>query len=374
MMRKVKALVVKAEDQPRPGVSNPGTHQRYRAPRLEIVDRPLGGVPVGEVRLKIILAGVCGTDVHLLAADRETGYVLTSAPAVIPPEGRVLGHECVGEVVECGEGVGGLRPGDVVSCESVISCGNCLPCRRGEFNQCSRARLMGLETDGVFAGYADLPQRICHPIGRLAETTRGLTQAACLEPAAVAHVAYEAARFRDADRVIIFGAGPIGLFLAMLGKLVFGASRVEVVEPLDFRRNLVRKWSDRVYSPEDFRKATSGAGEEYDVVFEASGELSNVAGIIPRCGANARVVLLARSGTPLHLESVDDIITNAISIRGSRGHLGGAFGRLIRLCEAGVLPLHEAVTRTVSGLDELKDVLLDPQPLSAKDAKILVGL
>jgi len=374
MALKTKALVIKAEDEPKAGIFQPGTHQRYRHPQLEIVTRSLEKVSLGKVRLKIIMAGICGTDVHLLKTDKETGYVLTSAPAYIPPEGRVLGHECVAEVVECGAGVRGIQPGDIVSCESVISCGTCFPCRRGEFNQCSRAELMGLETDGVFSHYADLPQRICHPIGNLADKPNGLRQAACLEPAAVAHVAFEAARFRAADRVIIFGAGPIGLFLAMLGKYIFGASQIDIVEPLELRRNLAHKWADRVYTPEDFWLTQPDPEEEYDVVFEASGELTNVTRIIPRCGANSRIVLLARSGTPLELNLIDRVITNAIIIRGSRGHLGGAFGKLIRLCEAGRLPLHEVVTNEITGLESLKKILLEPEQLTADNAKILVLL
>ena len=64
----------------------------------------MGKLSPGFVRLKVLLAGVCGTDVHLLETDLR-GYVKCSAPASIPPEGRILGHECVGEIVEVGEGV-----------------------------------------------------------------------------------------------------------------------------------------------------------------------------------------------------------------------------------------------------------------------------
>ncbi len=374
MTYEATALAVKAVEKLVPGVVEPGPRQRYKLPRLEVVKKRMGKLHPGFVRLKVLMAGVCGTDVHLLETDETTGYVKCSAPASIPPEGRILGHECVGEIVEVGEGVVGLRLGDIVSCESVISCGVCVPCRQGDFNQCARARLLGLEEDGVFATYANLPQRICHPIDNLVEKPQGLIQAACFEPAAVAHVALEHARVQDADRVLIFGAGPIGLFLAMLAKHVFGSSHIDHVEPLKLRRELARRWADEVYRPREFWATVVQTKLPYDVVFEASGNLQNVSKIIGYCGSRARVILLARSGTSLKISAVDTIITNAISIIGSRGHLGGAFAKLVKLCSADRLPLHEIVTTEIFGIEALKELLLRPELLPRNHAKVIVHI
>ncbi|MCK4245206.1 MAG: alcohol dehydrogenase catalytic domain-containing protein, partial [Candidatus Omnitrophica bacterium] len=273
MSLKSKALLVKAVDDPIPGIPRPGPYQRYRYPRLEIVTRRMKVVQPGHVRLKVILAGVCGTDIHLLESNKSTGYVNCSAPASIPRKGRILGHECVGQIIEVGEAVTGLQPGDIVACESIISCGVCIPCRQGAFNQCSRARLLGMEEDGIFATYADLPQRICHPIEGLEQKPQGLVQAACLEPAAVAYVAFEYARVQSAEHVLIFGGGPIGLFLAMLAKCIFGSLWVELIEPLKLRRELANRWADQVFTPRQFWARKTAALPYYDAVFEASGEL-----------------------------------------------------------------------------------------------------
>ena len=87
-MFKNKALLVKAVDDPMPGVPYPGPHQRYRYPRLEIVTRRVKPLQPGYVRLKVLLAGVCGTDIHLLQTNKKTGYVNCSAPASIPRKGE----------------------------------------------------------------------------------------------------------------------------------------------------------------------------------------------------------------------------------------------------------------------------------------------
>ncbi len=371
---KIKVLLVKAKDDPMPGIFHPGPHQRYRYPRLEIVTRRMKVLQPGYVRLKVLLAGVCGTDVHLLESNKSTGYVKCSAPASIPRKGRILGHECVGQVVEVGEAVAGLRPGDIVACESIISCGVCIPCRQGAFNQCSRARLLGMQEDGIFATYADLPQRICHPIEGLELKPHGLVQAVCLEPAAVAWVAFEHARVQSAEHVLIFGGGPIGLFLAMLAKYVFGSLWVGLIEPLRLRRELASRWADEVFTPREFWRRKPHSLPYYDAVFEASGKLENVSRIIPSCGPRARIVLLARSGKPLKVDAVDWLITNAISILGSRGHLGGAFGKLIHLCLADRLPLHEVVTTEIAGIKKLKGLLLQPQRLPKEHAKVIVRI
>ena len=83
----------------------------------------------------MIYVGVCGTDVHLVECDPCTHYVRSSAPASIPPSGRVIGHEGVGRVCAVGDAIEHVGPGDIVSFASIIACMNCDICRRGDFNQ-----------------------------------------------------------------------------------------------------------------------------------------------------------------------------------------------------------------------------------------------
>jgi threonine dehydrogenase-like Zn-dependent dehydrogenase len=362
------AIVVRLEHEAPDGA---GGRERYRWPRLAIESRPLGRLEPGTLRVRMLLAGVCGTDLHLSRADPQTGYIVGSVPLALGPEGRVLGHEGVGEVCELGEGVRGFAAGDVVTFESLVACQECVACRRGTFNQCRHGRLIGTQLDGLFREMVDVPARVTHDVSDLARTQDGLRAAACIEPAACAHVAITRLGVRPGERVVIFGAGPIGLYAAMLCREAFGAS-VEVVEPIALRREIARPWSERTFDVEEF--FADPHGDPFDVAIEASGRLANVDRVFGRLGPSGRVGLLARCGEALHVEAVDHLITNGISIVGSRGHLGGAFADVLGLYRAGRLPLHRSVTGMVEGLVGLHRELLSPDPIEHRHAKVIARL
>lgn len=363
---------MRAERDPRPGVERPGPHELYRHPRLAVEARSLGAVAPGHVRVEMQRVGICGTDLHAVQSDPDSGYILGSAPLELGPEGRVLGHEGVGRVQAVGAGVSGIRRGDWVAFESLETCHRCVACRRGDFNQCESAVLLGMQRDGVFAEVVDLPAQLAHDVSDLAADEAGRRAAACLEPAACSLVALTLARLAPGEHVLIFGGGPIGLFAAMLARLVFGAASVQIVEPLPFRREFATRWCDRVWDVEEFFDAPPRRPAE--VLVETSGCLANVDRALARVGPNGRIALLARCGEPLRLARVDHLITNNLSIIGSRGHLGGAVDRILRLQREARLPLHEAVTDVVSGLDGLLAALADPAALAAKHCKLLARL
>jgi len=368
----MRALVMRAEREPLGGVECPGPQHIYRRPRLTLEERSLGPVPAGHVRVEMELVGICGTDVHALQCDPASGYILGSTPLEIGPEGRVLGHEGIGRIREVGSGVAGVRRGDWVVFESLEACNRCEPCRKGSFNQCVNAVLVGMQRDGLFAEVVDLPVQLVHDVTDIAASDSGRRAATCIEPAACSLVALSLARLRPAEDVLIFGAGPIGVFAAMLSRLAFGAASVQVVEPLPFRREFARRWADRVYDVEEF--FAEPVWRRTDVLIEASGDLENVDRALLHLGPNGRVALLGRSGNPLTVRRVDHLITNNLSIIGSRGHLGGAVGELLRLYRNARLPLHEAVSGAVHGLGGLKGALEDPTALTAKHCKLLAQL
>ncbi len=365
---KSRVVVVRAERSPMPGVKNPGPHQIYRNPVVTVEPRRLGALHPDEIRVEMVYAGICGTDLHVVEANPQTGYIKSSAPARIPPEGRIIGHEGVGRVMAVGSHVRHVKVGRYVTFESIVVCHYCDVCRRGQFNQCRLARLMGLEKDGLFGTVVDVPSLLTHDVTALAGTANGLKAAACVEPAGVAYVACQSTQVTGGDEVVIFGAGPIGVLAAMLCKLVFGAAGVHVVEPVAYRRKFVQKWCDKVYTPEEFFRHPPRL---VDVVIEASGQVDNVGRIFRRLNANGRVVLLARSGTGLCLDAVDHLITNAITIVGSRGHLCGAFDTILHLYQSGRLPLDEIVTHVVEGVDQLGAVLQTPGKVLNENCKVL---
>ncbi len=371
-----RALTLHAEDAPLPGIAAPGPHQRYRYPRLSIQQRTLKPLAPGWLRIRMLYAGICGTEVHLVQAG-ENGYVRSSAPALIPAQGRVIGHEGVGEILACGENTPGWQAGQAVAFESIHSCGQCRSCRRGAFNQCRQAALLGMEMDGLFGTVVDVPARLANPIGKLAATPSGLQAAACLEPAGVAWVACERADLHGGENILIFGGGPIGIYCAMLAREMFGAAHIHLIDPVACRRELASRWCTTAASVQETDWASH---PDFDAVFEASGCLDNIGAVFRHVGANGNIVLLARSGSSMQLNAVDHLITQGISIHGSRGHLGGAFERLIALQAAGKLKLESVVTSVIGAengkdpLDALLNLLQNPGRIVNQQCKVLVKL
>lgn len=341
----------------------------YRAPKVRIAPRPSLPLCPGKVRLKMLRVGVCGTDFHLVET-RPDGVIRCTSPLVVPPEGRIIGHEGVGEIREIGQGVENLSIGDLVCCESIQTCGLCRACRYGRFNQCDKALLMGLQTDGLFTEFADVPSRMLHRVTDLVKQSSDLDGLACLEPAAVAFLACTNARVAPGDSVLVIGAGPIGYLAAQLARQVFGASRICVSEPIEFRRNHVSSIVDNAMHPSMLKTITDG----FDVVIEAAGALDDMNTLVRLMRSNGRMALLARTGGSLTIDCVDDFITKSLTLVGSRGHLGGAFDALIELLRGEKLDLSRCVTRVVSGLNELVDLLQNSTEATQQDCKVTVDL
>lgn len=349
-------------------------HPRYRHPVLTLQQRLLGPVAPGYLRVAPRLVGVCGTDLGVVSCDPETGFLRGSAPLRLPLSGRVLGHEGIAQVVEAGPGVEEpfpktFSPGTWVGFESLLPCGECEICAGGSPNECLHATLMGLEQDGLFTDLADIPAKLARPLGDLATTDQGRQAAACVEPAACSLRALRIAGVGPRDRVVIFGAGPIGAAAAMLAHNVFHAARVCVVEPLRFRRERAAKWATEALDVETYFDRRLAHLET--VVIEASGDLRNVERVIPRMGPGGRIVLMARSGAPLTLSSVDPLISSHLSLIGCRGHAGGPVPEVMQLVKSGQLPLQEIVTGVVDGLDALATALRAPEALARSHCKLL---
>lgn len=367
---KTNVLLIKADKEPLDNIENPLPNQIYKNPRLEIESRDLGELDNNNIRIKMLYAGVCGSDIHALKKNNHTGYISSSVPLDIPETGRIIGHEGVGQILNVGKNVHHLIAGMYVTLESIVICNHCDACKRGNFNQCRNAKLLGLETDGIMGHIVDVNANLAHDITKYIKDEEDLISMACIEPAGVAYDACENAEVNVGDTVVIFGGGPIGLYSALLSKLVFGAPQVHIIEPLEFRRNLLKEWFDYVYdSIETFKQNVVKA----NVIIETSGDLTNINKVFNMVDANGRIVLLARSGESLLIDAVDHMITNNIKIVGSRGHLCGAFDKLLKLYAFKVVPFKGAVTSVVKGLKELK-VLLESQDIERKDCKIVVKL
>jgi 2-desacetyl-2-hydroxyethyl bacteriochlorophyllide A dehydrogenase len=207
--------------------------------------------PVGDhdILIKVKASGICGTDVHIFR-----GEYLGTYP-VIP------GHEFSGIVEETGGKVIRFKVGDHVAVEPNISCDNCTACLSNRQNFCEHWNAVGVTLPGGMAEYAVAPEKAVFNIGSLP-----FLAGAFMEPLSCVLHGVERARFKLADKVLILGAGPIGILLSKAIQLQ-GVSEITQVDRNQGRLELARQsGAVKTYtSPDDLPK------DAYDVVVDASG-------------------------------------------------------------------------------------------------------
>lgn len=219
---------------------------------VETLPDPTPGV--GKVVVRVGRCGICGSDLHM-AEDPMFGL----------QPGAVLGHEFAGEIVALGRGVDGLKIGDRVAVPPVAGCGHCPACLRGEPAWCARMQLIG-------GGYGDYALVEARQAVRL-PSSASLADGALVEPLAVALHGVARSSLRAGDKVVILGAGPIGLATAFWARRM-GAAQVIVTDLHPFQRDRALEMGATgfVCGEEDHvAQADRLLGGKADVVFECVG-------------------------------------------------------------------------------------------------------
>src|SRR5215204_5254968 len=189
---------------------------------LAIEERDVPEPGPGEVLLRVLSAGICGSDLHML-------------PLVRP--GTVLGHEIAGMVQAVGDGVDSLKVGDVVCSLPAIGCGACVACLLGDPVHCPDAKLVGSgRNEGSFAEYVVVGARESVLLPPTIDPALG----SLVEPLAVGLTIFERAQVGIGDRVVIMGAGPVGLAVALWARTM-GAADIVVSDPAPSRRALAEQ-------------------------------------------------------------------------------------------------------------------------------------
>lgn len=226
---------------------------------VETVADPTPGE--GQVVLKVGRCGICGSDLHMAEGH---GFSFD--------DGAVPGHEVSGEVVALGKGVERLKLGDRVAVLPFLSCGRCAACLAGDPMGCPQQRMMG--AFGVNGGYAEylLADEIwCVKLPK----SLGFDDGALVEPLAVSLRANRVSGIRPGDRVLVMGAGAIGLAAAYWARLS-GAERVAVSATSNRREAMARAIGAGAFITPDpeltlAQQATAALGGEADIVFECAG-------------------------------------------------------------------------------------------------------
>jgi D-arabinitol dehydrogenase (NADP+) len=306
----------------------------YDAPRRwRCADVPDPVPAAGEVMLRVVAAGVCGTDVHLDAGEFGPVYPLTP------------GHEIAGVVTGAGPGVTGLAGGELVAVDNMMACGHCRQCRRARPQFCARMRAMGVTDPGGFAEYVVAPAGKCHRAGDLEPEV-----AALAEPVACVVHGLDVLQLRPGSDVLVAGTGPTGLILAQLLR-ASGASRVTVAGRTSFKLELAAAYgADEVVlmAAGDERPGGAAAAgvapDGFDVVIDATGSVDVLTGCAQLLGIGGTLFVYGMTPEAASLAvSPYDIFRRELTIKGSFSQ-AFSFDRALALLRSGRVRTEGMVT------------------------------
>jgi L-iditol 2-dehydrogenase len=312
------------------------------AGEMALQDRPDPKPAAGEVVVAVRAAGICGSDVH--------GY-LGSTGRRRP--GVVMGHEAAGDVVEVGAGVTSVRSGDRVALRSVLPCGVCDRCRRGQPNICTDRRGIGMQFDGAYAERIVVPEALLLAL----PDTLSYSDGALIEPLAVAMHAVNLTPFDLMDFVVVIGAGTIGL-LTLLATRLRGAGSIVVTDRNEHRLAVAQSLGADLTINVDgadpvaiIRGATKGRGA--DAVFEAVGISATVAQSLATARSGGQVTWIGNSLPTVEL-SMQELVTRELTLRGAYG-FNEEFEQAADAIAAGWIDVRVLVERTAP-LDQGADL------------------
>jgi 2-desacetyl-2-hydroxyethyl bacteriochlorophyllide A dehydrogenase len=311
-----------------------------RPGEISLREVPLPVPSSGDVRLRILSCGICGSDLHW--------YQGGSAPPEVCP-----GHEIVGIVDEVGPEVTTVAVGDRVAMEGVQSCGRCALCRRGETQRCRQLAIVGRDVPGGFAEFTLAPAWTVHRI----PDAIGDRAASLTEPTAVAVHALDVGGLRAGDRLAILGAGTIGLLCAAVARRA-GVARVLVSARRPHQAEAARALGAIPIGDRE-EELVAGSPGEADVVVETVGGAGETLGTALRCVRPGGVVVVAGVFTkPMALDALR-LMNDEIRLVGSM-----AYGR-----SAGRADFDVALDFLRDAGEELADLLVTHRfPLEDVDA------
>ena len=304
-------------------------------PGIEVIDVPEPAVRLGEVKIRVQAASVCGTDLHIYNWDPW------AASRIVPP--RIIGHEFCGEIVDVGAGVDPARVGAFVSSESHITCGRCRQCLSGQRHVCVNTEILGVDVDGGFAPYAVIPDANARTTDRSVPP-----RIAAFQDALGNAVHTAAAGPVDGQTILITGMGPIGLFAVTICKAM-GAGRVLATEVSEYRIELAQRVGADVVINPMMQDADAELGRlvpgGVDGTLEMSGHAEAVGLAMRHTRPGGRISLLgvhAEGSYPLDLNAV---IFKGLTVQGIVGRrLYETWDLMGELLKSGKLVLDPVVT------------------------------
>lgn len=274
-----------------------------------------------EVVIRVAACGICGTDLSLYHGSK--GLIAEMRPS-FP---LVVGHEFAGEVVDCGNSVRDLQPGQWVTVNPHLYCGACTACMRGQEEICSDRPIISFHRPGGAAEYVAVRARNAYPLPRPEAETVG----ALGEPLAVAVHAVERVPPGPDDNVLIIGAGPIGLLIGvacqeagcgslLLSGLPEDAPRLRIAERMGI--------PTAVAGPDLEEAVRSNGG--IDLVYEAAGSQASLVAGLGLLRAGGRLSALGIPPGPVPVDLANMVLAEK-SVIGTRGYTPRSWKRAVEL-------------------------------------------
>ena len=319
---------------------------------IEVIEKEMPVKKDGEALLKVKYCGICGADVASYTGNQP----FTTYP-------RIPGHEFSAEIVEIPENEKGLKKGDTVTCNPYFNCGECYACKRGIVNACYDNQTMGVQRDGSFQEYITMPvERIIDGKGLSAK------ELALIEPFSISCHALSRCEIREGAKLLIMGAGPIGLFALLKAKSM--GAEVMIADVLDSRLQLAAEYgADKTVNVkeknlhEESLSFTDGNG--FDVCVEACGAPETFLSCIDEASHGANIILIGngkRETTFVH----SIILKKELNIYGSRNAFTKDFEELIDLVSSGKVN----VLKMISGVYDKEDAAEAFEKLKNNDGSI----
>lgn len=294
----------------------------------------------GEALLKLLYGGICGSDLG--------SYRGANAYVVYP---CIPGHEFSAEIVEIGENDRGLKPGMIVTCNPYFNCGHCYSCERGLVNACTDNQTMGVQRQGAFSQYITMPVERIYDGKGLSPRTLAL-----IEPFCISYHGVTRGQVKPGDKVLVVGAGTIGVLAAVAAKAKGAEVTICDVAPekLDYAYQtfgLAHKLLNA--SPEAFAAGVAELtqGNGYDVTIEAVGMPETFQNCIDAACFGGRLVLIGVSKRNINDFFFTIIQKKELNIFGSRNALKSDFLELIELVRSGAVDLEKIVTNEYAWTD-----------------------
>ncbi|MFK7845667.1 MAG: zinc-binding alcohol dehydrogenase family protein [Rhodothermales bacterium] len=284
----------------------------------------------GDVRVRVRRIGVCGTDLHAFKGDQ---------PFFNYP--RVLGHELGVEVLSLGSESSGLQVGDYCAIEPYLNCGVCVPCKSGKTNCCEKLLVLGVHEDGGMTEEMIVPAAKLHKSASLP-----LEHLALVEMLSIGAHAVSRAKLEIQDKVLVVGAGPIGLSVIQFAKLAG-------VEPVVFEMDETRRafcssflGIDACVAPaenpmDQLRELMHGALP--DVVFDATGNSTSMHRSFELIGAGGTLVFVGLILGDISFYN-PEFHRKELTLKSSRNATSSDFDYVVRMLESGKINITPWIT------------------------------